>query len=107
MERLIASSAGATLVRRVRTPEYCPSCGAEVPPRARACPECGADEHTGWSERAQAQRLDLPDEEFDYAEYVGREFGGRPLRRRGPQRLWWVVACLVLLAFLAMMLGRV
>ena len=77
-----------------------------MPPRSRACPECGACEETGWSERAQGQRLDLPDEEFDYDDFVGREFGGRPLRRRGPQRLWWVVAGVVLLAFLALMLRR-
>jgi len=28
------------------------------------------------------------------------------LQRRGPQRLWWVVAGLVLVAFLALMLRR-
>ena len=104
--RLIEPSPDATLRRRVTTPESCPNCGADVPPRSRACPECGACEETGWSERAQGQRLDLPDEEFDYDEFVGREFGGRPLQRRGPQGLWWVVACLVLLAFLALMLRR-
>ena len=47
-------------------PEICPNCGAEVPPKARACPECGADEATGWSEEAHASGLDLPDEDFDY-----------------------------------------
>lgn len=97
---------GATFTRLVRTPESCPNCGAEVPPRARACPECGADEQTGWSDRATSQRLDLPDDEFDYEEFVGREFGGKPLRRRGPQRFWWVVGCVVLVAFLALMLRR-
>jgi hypothetical protein len=82
-------------------PEYCPNCGAEVPAGARACPECGADEQTGWSERAHAQRLDLPDEEFDYAEFTRSEFERRPPRRRGPQRLWWVVAVVTLLAWVA------
>ncbi|MFH2000109.1 MAG: zinc-ribbon domain-containing protein [Planctomycetota bacterium] len=28
----------------------CPNCGAEVSPKALACPECGADDQTGWSE---------------------------------------------------------
>src|SRR5687767_13412138 len=27
----------------------CPHCGADVPPGARACRECGSDERTGWS----------------------------------------------------------
>jgi hypothetical protein len=30
----------------------CPHCGAAVPSDASACPECGSDEETGWSESA-------------------------------------------------------
>ena len=42
-------------------PEVCPNCGAAVPRKAKACPGCGADETTGWSEAAYADNLDLPD----------------------------------------------
>ena len=56
-------------------PEVCPNCGAEVPRNAKACPECGSDENTGWSETAYASNLGLPDEEFDYDEFVKEEFG--------------------------------
>lgn len=76
-------------------PEVCPQCGALVPRRARACPECGSDEQTGWSERAQAQRLGLPDNEFDYDEFVKEEFGGverGKVKPRGIKWLWWLVA---------------
>ncbi len=77
------------------SPEFCPNCGAAVPPGATACPECGSDEHTGWSERAAAEDLGLPDEEFDYDDYVEREFGsGRP-KPRGISWLWWGVALLL------------
>jgi uncharacterized OB-fold protein len=31
----------------------CPNCGADVPIMAKACPECGSDEDTGWSEEAK------------------------------------------------------
>jgi hypothetical protein len=83
-------------------PETCPHCGALVPPRARACPECGADETTGWSERATAQGLDLPDDEFDYDEFVQREFGPARTKPRPPLGwLWWLVAVLLLVGFLA------
>ncbi len=77
-------------------PEICPNCGAEVPRQAHACPECGADEQTGWSERATAQRLDLPDDEFDYDAFVKEEFGvpGK-IRPRGLSWFWWAVAVLV------------
>ena len=51
-------------------PETCPNCGADVPRNAKACPECGSDEKTGWSEDAGRDGLDLPDDEFDYEEFV-------------------------------------
>ena len=57
-------------------PDTCPVCGTEVPPSARACPECGADDTTGWNEdRAVYDGLDLPDNEFDYDAYLKKEFG--------------------------------
>ena len=62
-------------------PEICPVCGAAVPPSAHACPECGADDKTGWNaERTLYDGLDLPDDEFDYDEYLNKEFGdaGKP-----------------------------
>ena len=77
------------------TPEICPNCGAEVPPRAKACPECGSDEQTGWSEEAHADGLGLPDEEFDYDDFVKREFGREGPVPRGIHWFWWVVAVLV------------
>lgn len=74
----------------MRPPETCPNCGADVPRRARACPECGSDESTGWSDSAHAQSLDLPDEEFNYDEFVEREFG--PPKKSRRQIFWWLVA---------------
>jgi len=78
-------------------PDICPVCGAEVPDRARACPECGADEKTGWSERARYDELGIPDDSFDYQDFVEREFGGKkPKRKFG--WLWLIVVLLLLLA---------
>jgi len=81
-------------------PEICPNCGAEVPPDARACPECGSDEDTGWSDEAHADRLGIPDETFDYGEFVKREFGGGKPPARRLRWLWWMVAVLLLIAFI-------
>ena len=86
------------------SPEVCPNCGAEVPANAKACPECGADEQTGWSETAYADNLGLPDEEFDYDDFVKREFGPRKPIPRGVPWFWWVVAILVLIAFVVLWL---
>jgi len=85
-------------------PETCPNCGADVPPTARACPECGADEQTGWSEAASADGLGLPDENFDYDDFVKREFGDKSPVPRGVQWYWWVIALVVVAAFLALWL---
>ena len=86
-------------------PEICPNCGAEVPSRARACPECGADEQTGWSDKAQAERLGVPDDDFDYEEFVKEEFGsGNQVRPRGIRWIWWVTAVILLAMFLAWLL---
>jgi hypothetical protein len=74
------------------TPEICPNCGAEVPRKAKSCPECGADEQTGWSDEAHASGLDLPDDNFDYNEFVKREFEGGGAVPRGVRWYWWVIA---------------
>lgn len=81
-------------------PETCPNCGADVPRNARACPECGADEKSGWSEEAYADRLGLPDDNFNYDEFVKEEFGSRgKVRPRGISWFWWIIALLLLAAF--------
>ncbi len=88
----------------MRPPEVCPNCGAEVPPNARACPECGACEETGWSDEAAAQHLGLPDDNFDYDDFVKREFGDGQPRRTRMQWFWWIVGLIVLAVFLFLIL---
>ncbi|MGN6643564.1 MAG: zinc-ribbon domain-containing protein [Verrucomicrobiota bacterium] len=63
----------------MRAPFTCPNCGADVPPNAKACPGCGSDENTGWSDEAHTSGLDLPDEEFDYDKFVERNSAKRNL----------------------------
>jgi len=77
------------------SPETCPHCGADVPPNAKACPECGSDEQTGWSEQARYDDLDLPDQNFDYDDFVKREFSGQKPVPRGMHWFWWLVAIAV------------
>ncbi len=74
------------------SPEVCPNCGADVPRNAAACPECGSDDRTGWSEHAPAANLGLPDDEFDYDEFVKKEFGSGRAKPRGLPWFWWLVA---------------
>lgn len=77
----------------------CPSCGEEVPAGAKACPECGADEKTGWSDQTIYDGTGIEDpEDFDYDDFVRREFG-KGAKRGGRQWLWWVVAVIALAVF--------
>ncbi len=81
-------------------PETCPNCGAIVPRKAKACPECGADEKTGWSDSASADRLGIPDESFDYERFVAEEFDTRSPKPRGVHWVWWLTALLLVVLFL-------
>ncbi len=81
-------------------PEICPVCGEDVPRNARACPGCGADEKSGWNPDAHIQDgLDLPDQEFNYEDFVKEEFGGGSSRSR-KNVLMAAVAAIMLIVFL-------
>lgn len=77
-------------------PDECAQCGAAIPRSARACPECGADERTGWRETSIYDGLDLPVEEADAT--PGRR-GPRTPRINGIPWYWWCVAIAVVLLF--------
>ena len=82
------------------TPEVCPACGEDVPPNALACPECGADHNSGWREDADTyDAVDLPDEDFNYDEFVKREFGSSP-KAVAIKAVWWITAILLIVAFI-------
>ncbi len=84
----------------MKTPEQCPVCGAPVPAGAYACPECGADERSGWNEEAtRYDGLDLPDSCFE--EEAPAKYGQQQAKRGlGKHRvLIALVAIATLLAF--------
>jgi len=90
--------------RRFRPPpEECPNCGDEVPRNAWACPTCGSDYETGWSEEAAYDNLDLPadPDEFNYDEFVQNEFGGdkQSALPKGLHPVWWVTGVVLLILF--------
>ncbi|MBM3831748.1 MAG: zinc-ribbon domain-containing protein [Verrucomicrobia bacterium] len=85
-------------------PFECPNCGADVPAKAKACPECGSCEETGWSENAAADGLDLPNDSFNYDEYVQKEFKPNRFFFRGRRIIWCIVAVVLVLALLGFFL---
>lgn len=77
-------------------PDECANCGAAVPRTARACPECGADERTGWRETSVYDDLDLPESAFADDRQAQHPPQGRKIN--GVAWYWWAAAvCLVLL----------
>ena len=87
-----------------RPPKVCPVCGEDVPPVALACPECGADHRSGWREDTETyDAVGLPDDDFNYEEFVKQEFGSSS-RRPAIKRVWWITAILLIAAFIAIYL---
>ena len=83
-----------------QTPDYCENCGAGIPPRAAACPECGADETTGWADA----ECEYPDKEFDYDEFIAREFeeNKSEVIPQGLHWFWWLVGLGLIAAMVLM-----
>ena len=77
-----------------------------MPRNAKACPDCGSDEQTGWSEEAAAADLGLPDDSFDYDRFVREEFAERQAVRDGLAWHWWVAAVVAILILVGILVWR-
>jgi hypothetical protein len=83
-------------------PPVCPVCGEDVPRGSLACPACGADHNSGWRPGADIHDgLDLPGADFDYDEFVQREFGSG-VKPAGIRTIWWITAIILLLLSIAL-----
>ncbi|PTX94307.1 zinc ribbon domain-containing protein [Opitutus sp. ER46] len=84
-------------------PDECANCGARIPRGAKACPECGADERTGWRDSSIYDGLDLP--ESAYADENTPAPRRRSTRVNGLPWYWWAVAAALLVGLLLWWLG--
>ena len=94
--------------RRLPPPNECANCGAAIPRHAKACPECGADERTGWRENDDTRYdgLDLPEEAFEDNDARGSVPRRKPVARvNGIAWYWWLVGVALLLSLAAWALG--
>lgn len=83
-------------------PDECANCGTALSRQARACPECGADERTGWRENdaTRYDGLDLPDSAFD--DESNSAAADRPRTSRPGLAWYWYLVAAVLLLLLAL-----
>jgi hypothetical protein len=100
------------MARRKKTPDYflCPHCGAKVRVGAVFCRECGAEEEMGWSEDAETYaEADIPgvyggDDDFDYDEFLEKEFPGEAPVSAAKAAKKWLWAAVVIALCVAMLL---
>lgn len=79
---------------------HCPHCGAPVPPRAPACPDCGSDADTGWaSEEDLDEAAWSAFDDDDYADVIRGLPGAEPERPDLRRIVLAIVALVTLLAF--------
>ena len=83
-------------------PDCCANCGAPLARDALACPECGADERTGWREPSADDGLDLPDGDAGAERPARRATLGRPPSWRHELPWYWVALALLVVAALAL-----
>jgi uncharacterized membrane protein YvbJ len=77
----------------------CPNCGGPVKKNSKACPHCGSDEQTGWSENTYLDSVDLGDD-VDYDDLVNKEF---PDHAPSRSKITWITiaGAIVLFFFIA------
>lgn len=90
---------------------HCANCGEEVRVDWKACPACGSDEETGWKEEGEGFNAGFAgeaDDDFDYEEYLAREFPDSYQAKPNPRKFWgWLLLVLTLIGLLAAtLLGR-
>jgi hypothetical protein len=74
-----------------------------VPARARACPECGADERAGWNEAmTRYDDVDLPEEAFEHDEVLRDESSKARHRPNRVPLFWWLVGIGLLVVIISM-----
>jgi hypothetical protein len=81
---------------RFQPPGQCPGCGEWVTRKQTCCDCCGASADSHWRSTTDAyDGLDLPASDFNYDEFLEKEFGSG---RSGPiwQMWWWWVALLLI-----------
>jgi len=79
-------------------PAECANCGATIPSRAHACPECGADERTGWRENSVYDHLDLPESALpDNDADATNRTQTSDRRVNGIPWYWWCIGVAILL----------
>ncbi len=82
----------------------CPFCGGQVRV-GKPCPGClkkvKKPQPLSWEQEKSKDGLDLPGDDFDYDEFIAREFGKSPHRRSELKWYWWALAVALLIGMIS------
>jgi hypothetical protein len=95
---VILTAKNKTMAAAFKPPGQCPACGEWIPRKAVACDCCGACELSGWKGDAEVyDGVDLPeDDDFDYDDFIAREFGSGKAKKKPMSTVWWITAAVLL-----------
>ncbi len=80
----------------------CAHCGAEVAFGSTVCHECGASDDSGWCDD-QAVSTEGYEDDFDYDDFLRREFPSHTSAPRWGSLKTWLTAIIVILLCLALL----
>ena len=70
----------------------CPGCAPKRQRRRKRLKKVASSRRKDWNQDAISEGLGIPDEEFDYEDFIQREFASKPHRRIGIKWYWWATA---------------
>ena len=76
----------------------CPGCPKPKPAKRLKAAKRKAPPRRSWEQDSDYDGLDLPDEDFDYDEFVAKEFG-TPHQRLQVKWYWWILGIIMLVLF--------
>ncbi len=83
----------------------CPFCETEVAV-GKPCTGCTKRSKKpqtakkSWEQDGSADGLGLPDDDFNYEDFIAREFGKAPHRKTGLKWYWWALAVALLIGMI-------
>ena len=91
--------------REARVGQPCPGCAARKSKKRERAKAGSPARRKSWEQDPSHDGLDLPDDDFDYDEFVAREFGGAPHQRIGVKWYWWLLGVITLSALVFAVFG--
>jgi hypothetical protein len=68
--------------------------------RCSSCAQKSKPTSQPWKPKHSTDGANLSDDDFDYEDFIEREFGRKPHRKTGLKWYWWILAVLTLIGMI-------